>query len=109
MQGGFAMRQVYISQDGTQVGYYKSILDEAGIRSFIRNENGSFTGTSGPLFFPALCVIDDDDFDEAVRLLKARQAEPVHFGPEWKCASCSEMNPANFELCWNCNTARPGI
>ena len=26
--------------------------------------------------------------------------------PNWTCPSCSEENPASFELCWNCNAPR---
>ena len=101
------MREVYTSQDTTQVGFYKSILDEAEIPSFIRNQNCSFPGTSGPLFFPALCVLDDDDYDEAIRLLKSSQNPAASSGIEWKCSSCAEMNPSNFELCWQCQVTRP--
>ncbi len=101
------MRQVYTSQDLTQVGYYKSILDEVGIHSFIRNENGNNPEVSGAGFLPSLCVIEDADYDEALRILKSQQKEEVVRVDEWKCTSCSEINPPNFELCWNCNALRP--
>ena len=101
------MRQVYTSQDSSQVGYYKSILDEAGIASFIRNENSNNPEMAGADFFPALCVIEDADYDKAIDLLKSLQTEnPVHV-EEWKCPSCSEINPPNFGSCWNCNTLQP--
>ena len=101
------MRQVYTSQDSAQVGYYKSILDEAGIPSFIRNENTNNPDVCGAGFWPALCVIQDSDYHEAVRLLKSQQTAEVVRKDEWKCPSCPEINPPNFELCWNCNTLRP--
>jgi hypothetical protein len=101
------MRQVYSSQDSTQVGYYKSILDEAGIPSFIRNENSNNPEVSGAGFWPALCVTEDAYYDEAIRLLKSRQVSDAARVDEWKCPTCSEINPPNFELCWNCNTLRP--
>jgi hypothetical protein len=101
------MRQVYTSQDSTQVGYYKSILDEAGILSFIRNEYSNNPEVSGAMFLPSLCVIEDTDYDKAIRILKSQQIKEVGRVDEWKCPSCSEINPPNFELCWNCNSLRP--
>jgi hypothetical protein len=101
------MRQVYTSQDSTQVGYYKSILDDAGILSFIRNENSNNPEVSGAAFFPSLCITDDKDYDEAISILKSRQFPASPTGPDWKCPSCSEENPANFGSCWNCDSLKP--
>jgi hypothetical protein len=100
------MREVFTNQDFTQVGYYKSILDEAGISSFVRNENA--IGAVGAVFPPSLCVTDDSDYDEAIRILKSRQYIEPTFVADWTCPSCSEKNPGNFEICWNCNAPRPG-
>jgi hypothetical protein len=102
-----SVRAVYTSQDTSLVGYYKSILDDAGIASFIRNENSNNPEMAGANFFPSLCIIEDSDFDEAIRILKARQSEEVIRTEEWTCPSCKEINPPNFELCWNCNSLRP--
>ena len=39
-------------------------------------------------------------------------ATSVEAGPDmredWTCPSCNESVPAGFEVCWNCNAARPG-
>ncbi len=99
------MRAVFTSQDFTEVGYYKSILDEAGIASFIRNENASSQGLTGTLFYPSLCVTQDGDYAEAIRILKTRQGTTA-VGADWTCTACSEKNPGNFELCWKCGAAR---
>jgi len=101
------MREVFTSQDFTQVGYYKSILDEAGISSFVRNENSGNPAASGAQFLPTLCVIEDTDYDEAIRILKSQQYKEATPVADWTCPSCSEKNPGNFELCWNCNSPRP--
>jgi len=103
------MRQVYTSQDITQVGYYKSILDEAGIPSFIQNENSDNPAMAGAAFLPSLCVIEDNDYEKAIGILKSMPVTPSRTGPEWICPSCSEKNPANFDSCWNCNSLRPGV
>ena len=101
------MREVYSHQDPTEVGYYKSILDEAGIVSYIRNDSAATQGLSGAAFFPILCVADEADYQEAIDVLKAVRNRDAAPGIEWKCPSCAEINPPNFELCWNCKTVRP--
>jgi hypothetical protein len=106
-QGEAIMREVFTSQDFTQVGYYKSVLDEAGISSFVRNENANSIGLGGAIFFPSLCVTDDYDYVEAIRILKSQQYKETTPVADWTCPSCSEKNPGNFELCWNCNSPRP--
>ncbi len=97
------MRQIYTSRDSTQVGYYKSILDRAGILSFIRNEMSNNPEASGAAFDPALCIIEDGDYEKAIGILKSNQIAPPRTGPEWTCLSCAEKNPANFDSCWNCD------
>jgi hypothetical protein len=61
------------------------------------------------MFLPSLCVIEDSDYEAALEILKSRQAEPPIRTTEWKCAACSQMNPPNFDSCWNCNAVRPGV
>jgi len=29
--------------------------------------------------------------------------------PPWQCSRCEGMVPATFEMCWRCQTPRPGI
>jgi hypothetical protein len=101
------MREVFSNSDFTRVGYYKSILDEAGISSFVRNENA--IGAVGAVFPPSLCVTNDSDYDEAVSILKSRQFVKAAPAVDWVCPACSETNPGNFEVCWKCNALRPGI
>ncbi len=65
------MREVFVNQDHTRVGFYKSVLDEAGIPNFIRNQysNNSLTEMPSALFFPALWVVQDEDYDQAMQIL----------------------------------------
>jgi len=101
------MREVFTHQDVTQVGYYKSMLDEAGISSFIRNEYTANPEIAGAMYFPTLCVVDDVDYDKALVLLKSQKLPDQQEGTDWTCPSCSETNPANFESCWKCHSLRP--
>src|SRR5437867_9800671 len=85
------MREVYVNQDFTRVGYYKSILDEAGIPNLIRNEltHNWMTELPSPIFFPALCVLHDEDYDRAIQLLAEIHYAPPSNLPDWFCPRCN--------------------
>ena len=103
------MREIFVDQDHARVGFYKSILDEAGIPNFIRNEstNNTIVGMPSALFFPALCVVRDEDYDRAMKLLGEIYYAPPSQGPDWRCPKCEEEVPASFDSCWQCGTVRP--
>lgn len=98
------MKEVFVNQDHVRVGYYKSVLDEAGIPNFVRNEstNNSLTEMPSPLFFPVLCVINDEDYDRAMEILGAIHNAPDSTAPNWNCPKCNEEVPGNFDSCWKC-------
>ncbi len=100
-------REVFTSPDSAETGYYKSILDAAGVICYIRNEYADNPALAGETYQPTLCVVDDGDYDEAVRILQACRPPEVAGSSEWICPACQEKNPANFELCWSCSAARP--
>ncbi len=68
------MREVFSNQDLALVSYYKGLLDDAEIPSYIRNENGGNPDVAGISFQPTLCVITNADFEAAIALLKSRPA-----------------------------------
>jgi hypothetical protein len=103
------MREVFSNQDLTLVSYYKGLLDEAGIPCYIRNENGGNPDVAGISFQPTLCVLSDDDYRSAIAHLKSQPAPSTPARSDWKCPSCHEDNPGNFELCWNCGATAPDI
>ncbi len=98
------MREIFGSRDGSMVGHYQSILEEASIPCFIRNEHAaSLSELQGPAFYPVLCV-DDEFYDAAMALLQpyyeaGRSKEP---GSDWICPQCRETVPSSFDSCWNC-------
>jgi hypothetical protein len=108
------MKEVFVHHDPTIVGLKKSILDGAGIECFIRNENTSATFGAGalglvqsPVFDPALCIVDDERYDEAMKLLGNTETPPLLPQTDWRCPKCGEMVPGNFDACWSCSSARP--
>lgn len=86
-----------------RIAFYRSILEEAGIPTFVRNENLSGTEGMIHIFEPALCVVEDSDAPRARDLMEqAKLSEDPGDGPEIICTSCQERNPSNFGSCWNC-------
>ena len=98
------MIEWFRERDLTQGTYYQSLLEAAGIPTFVRNENLSTTeGVSIPDFFPALCIVNDEDKQAATEIIRThlRQSESTP-PPDITCANCGETSPGNFGSCWNC-------
>ena len=101
------MRHVYSHQDHARVGFFKSILDDAGIATFMKNDASSNTTDIPSLIIaPTLCVVNDEDFDRARAILNAAVLPPPSTQADWKCASCGEEVPGTFDTCWNCGAPR---
>jgi hypothetical protein len=101
------MRELLTSLDWTRLGFYKSVLDEAGIASFIRNEHtAQLVNVLIAPCQPSLCVVNDDDYDAAMALLRPHHHSTPPSIEEWTCRGCGEVNPAEFELCWQCQKPR---
>jgi hypothetical protein len=105
------MKEVFVHRDPTRVGLYKSVLEEAGIPCFIRDEYGSTSLASrkSTFFSPALCVLNDEDEERAKGILADIENAPVTEERDWTCPSCQESVPANFGSCWKCGVLRLGI
>ncbi len=108
------MKEVVVHHDPTVVGLKKSILDGAGIECFIRNENTSATFGAGafglvqsPVFDLALCIVDDERYEEAMALLGSAAEAPSASRTDWRCPKCGETVPGNFDTCWNCSGDKP--
>ncbi|QQL45426.1 DUF2007 domain-containing protein [Sulfuriroseicoccus oceanibius] len=100
------MKELFREADLTRVSYFETILKGEGIPTMIRNKYLTMSGLSEipiPEFFPALCVINDDDYPRAVEIIQQHlAAEPVNSDHEIHCPHCHEPNPANFQSCWSC-------
>lgn len=100
------MIELFRERDLTQVTYYQSLLEAAGISTFVRNENLSTTeGVSIPDFFPALCIVNDEDRHAAAEIIRDHLKESASTPPpDITCGTCGEISPGNFGACWNCQT-----
>ncbi|TXS89539.1 DUF2007 domain-containing protein [Parahaliea maris] len=98
------MKQVYAHPQLMMVSQMRSLLDQAGIASQIRNEYAA--GAAGELApidtWPELWVERDADTPRAKDLiaeLLTRQDQP-----DWHCKHCGNDSPASFDFCWQCGT-----
>lgn len=103
------VREVFCDREPARVGYFRSVLENADILTYVRNEvtNTAVAEMPSGVFFPALCVVNDEDYDRAIALIiEVRDGTPADL-PEWTCASCSEAVPGGFDICWKCGAERP--
>jgi hypothetical protein len=102
------MKEIFTHYDGATVGLCKSLLEEAGIACFVRNEAGGMI-TSVPIqvFYPALCIINDADYEQARALVDSFRTPVATTGGDWICPHCQSTVPAAFDSCWKCERARP--
>jgi len=100
------MKELFREADYTRIGYFQTVLEAEGIPTFVRNENVGSVEVTIPVFYPALCVFNDEDYDRAMALLKTHvQGDDLLSQQEIACPKCSESNPGNFELCWSCSAS----
>ena len=97
------MKKVYTNENMALVGIAKSYLLERNIQCVIRNEFASSVMGEVPFLdvWPELWLLDDSQYNDAVVLLKEIQEVPVN-KIDWKCGTCQEINPGNFDICWQC-------
>jgi hypothetical protein len=72
------MKELFRERDAARIGFYQSILEAEGIPTHVRNRDLVTTmGTEVPIpeFFPALCVVDDEDYELAIECLRENAAE----------------------------------
>jgi hypothetical protein len=99
---------VYSAANISLVSMFKDILEQRGIKCWIRNEALSAgIGELPPIeTWPQLCV-DRDDYSEAKHIVKETLAAK-DIGITWKCDTCGEVIEGQFTECWNCGKSRLG-
>ena len=100
------MRELFREQDFTRVAFFQGLVEAEGIPTLIRNQHLTGSGLTEipiPEFFPALCVLHDDDYARAVEIIRAHLVhQSAAVETEVPCPACGEINPGNFETCWSC-------
>lgn len=101
------MKTVYSAANIALVSIFQSILEERGIKCWIKNE-ALLTGIGEipPIeTWPQLCV-EDNSYSEAKRIVDEALAAK-DMASAWKCDSCGEVIEGQFTECWNCGKIRP--
>ncbi len=104
------MKEVFRNSDAGLVSVYQSVLESAGIPTFVRNADTQQALVLDlltalfplPDFWPTLCVMNDDDYPPAMDLLRDVKGAGTAERPEWTCPQCRETVPGHFADCWNC-------
>ena len=98
------MKLVYSNENHFLVNNAKNLIDAQKIRTFIKNEfaQGAVGEISAFDAWPEVWVTNDEDFEQAIEILKSSQNSVK--GEDWICQSCSEANDPSFEVCWNCQS-----
>lgn len=102
------MKKVFVHIDFTRVGHLQSVLEEAGIRSFIKNQGASVGMGEIPYFevWPELWIVDDEDYGRAVRLIAELREASIDPVEAWTCPRCGTRVETGFGECWNCGNER---
>ena len=103
------MKKVYENMEYTRVGYFQSILEAEGIRTTVQNYGVSTAMGELPFteVFPELWVLDDQDCERALRLIRKELEEPPKpkIG-EWTCSKCGSTVDAGYMECWKCGASK---
>ena len=99
------MKQVSTSMESAELGLLKNMLEEAGIRCALRNEQLSQALPEAP-FNVELWVENDDDLQRAQELCNTWfDCLPGATGT-WTCANCGQRLRGQFDSCWKCGIKR---
>jgi hypothetical protein len=100
------MKTVYSASNISLVSIFRTILEQNGIKCWIKNEYlFAGIGEIPPIeCWPLLCV-NDDDFPEAKCIVDEALSQKDM--ASWKCNACGEEVEGQFAECWNCGKSGP--
>jgi len=102
------MKQVFVSQHLFEVEMRKERLEQAGILCTIKNQRSSGLAGEIPFIetFPELWVVQDEEYEQAQRLLDDGLVALPSSQDGWICPGCEERHESQFADCWKCGRAR---
>ncbi|WP_158971427.1 DUF2007 domain-containing protein [Paraglaciecola sp. L3A3] len=102
------MEKVFSDNDRFRVWQVKQLIEEQGIKCFIKNEFAiGAMGELSPLdVLPEVWIYDLQWLPKVKAFISEFLAQPVSEIP-WCCPQCQEKNEANFEVCWQCSSNKP--
>jgi hypothetical protein len=101
------MKEVFRHHEFIRVSLFRDRVEAAGISTMLRNEAlvHGVVEIPSPEFYPNLCVMNDEDYQEAWEIIhKMIEEEKVIPGDDLICPRCGEKSPSNFGECFSCQT-----
>jgi thiamine monophosphate kinase len=99
---------LFSSLNLVEVHHLKNLLQSAGIRCRIRNEDLVRLAGEIPFTECALQLVLEREADRAEAeaiVVEFLRPQPRASAP-WRCGSCGESIEGQFTACWNCGGAR---
>ena len=97
------MKRVHTASDLPMAHLLAQLLEHAGIKTFVFNENavGGLGELAPDSAQPQVWVAENAQADRARTVIAAHLADNTH-NTSVDRAHCGETNPRSFELCWHC-------
>jgi hypothetical protein len=107
--------EVYSAANLLEAHQVKNVLQDEGIAAKVVGEALQTAAGELPIGWttaPRLWVAQAD-YETARQIIdnweRERQtAKPIQSPPPWVCSHCGEEVPGEFDICWNCQSAKPG-
>src|SRR5690606_11530506 len=101
------MRRVFTAPDALMAGHISGLLEQAGIRCFIRNQYlWSAMGELPPNECWPEIWVSDECFDLAREVIASALGGDDEPRAPWRCR-CGEEMEGQFSACWRCGRERP--
>lgn len=98
------MIRIYLAENIIEANFIKDVLESHMIDAKILNQNA--IGAVGEIpvdhVYPEIWIHDESRWEMARNLIK--NLKKTETSIEIFCSRCSEKNPGNFEICWNCSS-----
>lgn len=101
------MKRVYTAESLIDGQLVVDLLAQAGVPSLLFNQNAVGGFGDLPVTYPEVWVKRDLDLEKARQAIDRFENSPLP-ATDKACDTCSEPNPATFEICWQCNAPLSG-
>lgn len=101
------MKRVYSALHLPDAHLLRDLLAHAGIPAFVFNENAASAIGLVPVGTaqPQVWIAQPHQEQHARAIIADYQTRPATIDT-WTCAHCNEVNPGEFESCWQCSAVR---
>ena len=94
------MKAILTGASNTDAALVRNMLEESGIPSSLIESRG-YAGQP----YAEVWVVRDEDSERAIEAIRTLHAN-TRGQRNWRCSTCKEDNPGNFEVCWKCGATQ---